>query len=355
MKDSYLKISNFISKEEAKKIHEELLESSKKDNHSDTQAPKSSCFHNHLGTIGTLTNKCHIISETIGETVLPTYTYSRIYYTGSVLEKHTDRKECEISVTVHLDGDKPWDIWVEDCDGNPVNVSLESGDAMVYYGRESPHWREEYDGEYYSQLFLHYVKSAGEYNEFFFGNSTEEDKIQNFIVHMQGILDEDVCDMIIDEYSDAHEWEKTVTSGGLNEEVRKCKSISISSDVSTLSKKSIDKKLFNCVQAMIKNYINKTKYPMSLTEDCGYTLLRYVVGDHYLEHTDSFIGSPRELSVILSLNDDYEGGELGFHGKRILYKLKKGDAIVFPSNFMYPHEITPVTSGTRYSIITWIV
>ena len=36
-------------------------------------------------------------------------------------------------------------------------------------------------------------------------------------------------------------------------------------------------------------------------------------------------------------------------------KLKKADAIMFPSNFMYPHEIMPVTQGTRYSIITWFI
>ena len=37
------------------------------------------------------------------------------------------------------------------------------------------------------------------------------------------------------------------------------------------------------------------------------------------------------------------------------YKLEKGDALMFPSNFMYPHEVMPVTKGTRYSIITWFV
>ena len=33
---------------------------------------------------------------------------------------------------------------------------------------------------------------------------------------------------------------------------------------------------------------------------------------------------------------------------------KKGDLLVFPSSFTYPHEVLPVKSGTRYSIITWI-
>ena len=34
--------------------------------------------------------------------------------------------------------------------------------------------------------------------------------------------------------------------------------------------------------------------------------------------------------------------------------LSKGDIIIFPSNFMYPHKVEPVTKGTRYSYISWI-
>ena len=36
-------------------------------------------------------------------------------------------------------------------------------------------------------------------------------------------------------------------------------------------------------------------------------------------------------------------------------KMGKGDIIIFPANFMYPHRITPITSGVRYSIVTWAV
>ena len=39
----------------------------------------------------------------------------------------------------------------------------------------------------------------------------------------------------------------------------------------------------------------------------------------------------------------------------LAFPKKKGSAIIFPSNFMYPHEIMPVKSGTRFSIITWVV
>ena len=35
-------------------------------------------------------------------------------------------------------------------------------------------------------------------------------------------------------------------------------------------------------------------------------------------------------------------------------KLKKGSIVFFPSNFMYPLGIEPITEGTRYSIVAWL-
>ena len=58
------------------------------------------------------------------------------------------------------------------------------------------------------------------------------------------------------------------------------------------------------------------------------------------------------LSVLGVLNDDYEGGEFYLVDEKT--DLSKGDIIIFPSNFMYPHKVEPVTKGTRYSYISWI-
>ena len=58
------------------------------------------------------------------------------------------------------------------------------------------------------------------------------------------------------------------------------------------------------------------------------------------------------LSILGVLNNDYEGGE--FYLIDDIIDLKKGDVIIFPSNFMYPHKVEPVTKGTRYSYISWI-
>ena len=59
------------------------------------------------------------------------------------------------------------------------------------------------------------------------------------------------------------------------------------------------------------------------------------------------------LSVLGILNEDYEGGDFIMWGKEKI-ELKTGSVVVFPSNFMYPHEVTPITKGTRYSCISWV-
>ena len=58
-------------------------------------------------------------------------------------------------------------------------------------------------------------------------------------------------------------------------------------------------------------------------------------------------------TVLLFLNDDFKGGE--FIVSELQLNIKKGDAIIFPSNFMFPHEVKEVKSGTRWSIVTWLM
>ena len=87
-------------------------------------------------------------------------------------------------------------------------------------------------------------------------------------------------------------------------------------------------------------------------------LLKYSKGGKYEIHTDSYSTSPRSLSVIMNLNNTYKGGDLIFSDqknneiKRL--KLGKGSIVFFPSNFMYPDMIEPITKGTRYSIVAWL-
>ena len=74
------------------------------------------------------------------------------------------------------------------------------------------------------------------------------------------------------------------------------------------------------------------------------------------------VGKVRKLSITINLNkpDEYDGGNLKFDfgphaaGKRFheVEEIRpQGSIIVFPS-YVY-HQVTPVTRGTRYSLVLW--
>lgn len=59
------------------------------------------------------------------------------------------------------------------------------------------------------------------------------------------------------------------------------------------------------------------------------------------------------LSIVGLLNENFEGGDFLLWEKEKI-ELKAGSVLVFPSNFMYPHEVTQITSGSRYSFVSWV-
>jgi hypothetical protein len=107
------------------------------------------------------------LSRALGVDLYPTYSFARIYKPGDVLKPHRDRKSCEISATLHLGGkyDALWPIFIRDRKGQDVEVALEVGDALVYRGPELFHWRNAFEGEWWAQIFLHYVDKNGEYRD----------------------------------------------------------------------------------------------------------------------------------------------------------------------------------------------
>ena len=108
-----------------------------------------------------------------GKRLIPQYTYARIYKKGSDLKIHSDRPECQYSVTLSLGGDsgyvgkneKLWPIWIKDYDGKSHEVFLDDGDMVVYHGTELEHWREKFEGNTQYQLFMHYVDADGEFKD----------------------------------------------------------------------------------------------------------------------------------------------------------------------------------------------
>ncbi len=89
---------------------------------------------------------------------------------------------------------------------------------------------------------------------------------------------------------------------------------------------------------------------------------RYENGGHYGKHLDvpvmgrapQQVRSDISVTVFLSDDDEYEGGELllHVHGGTRAIKGKAGDVFVYPSTTM--HEVRPVTKGQRLVAVTWI-
>jgi len=82
--------------------------------------------------------------------------------------------------------------------------------------------------------------------------------------------------------------------------------------------------------------------------------IRYGEGQHFKEHHDHGFSYNCTVSLVAYPNDDYEGGELFFRLQGLTVKPEAGDLFVFPSNYMYPHQAMPVTSGVKYSIVTML-
>jgi Rps23 Pro-64 3,4-dihydroxylase Tpa1-like proline 4-hydroxylase len=395
IENNYIVLPNFISKERSSNLSFEFLTHCKEnDLCGDEQAPNSFSKYNYVSFLELLCEKTPEISSAIGETVLPTYTYARVYKNGSELLRHTDRDACEISVTLHLHGDSTWPIWIETPSGEQRSVDLNPGDAMIYLGRTAPHWRESYSGEYYTQVFLHYVKSRGDCSYAYFDKVNEQNKpnteghiveeptkkesvvdevktetkvtsfkskksLDDYIFTLNNVVPEELCDRILKEYRECSFWTpSSVGNGDIENQIRNCDIINISDNIVLQEnfdiRKKIDEDFYVCASNAINEY--RQMFPEVASEiDTGYDLLRYKEGQFYVQHTDSFKNQQRSVSCSFLLNDDYEGGEFSFFDREIIIKGPKGSIIMFPSNFMYPHEIMPVTSGTRYSIITWYV
>lgn len=395
LNNNYIIIPKFISSYRANKLRNEFVEFSQKNNlEGDNQIPTSSSDYNYISFLELLCEKTPEISEILEETVLPTYTYARVYKNGSILEKHSDRDACEISLTLHLGGDKSWPIWIKNPEGEDCFVELNPGDAMMYLGTIAEHWRDEYEGNEYVQVFLHYVRSRGECAYTYFdtedhkgthGNHNKKDiinktleveseedvkkyspilikpasKLEDFIQVFDGILSPENCNLILNEYQNSSEWIDARTGDEqIVKHIRNCTEIPISVqhilEKNFDVRKRIDDLLFESVKKVITNYNNLIP-TFNIDIDTGYELLRYKEGEFYTQHTDSFKEQQRSLSCSIQLNEDYDGGEFAFFDREVMIRTALGSAIVFPSNFMYPHEIMPVIKGTRYSIITWLV
>tara|TARA_Y100000741_G_scaffold358307_1_gene337301 strand:- start:537 stop:1418 length:882 start_codon:yes stop_codon:yes gene_type:complete len=200
-------------------------------------------------------------------------------------------------------------------------------------------------------------------------NDTTYDKKYNevtnsiMIINDENILSKEYCNeviRIIDEVikSKKNQIEKWKSNQNVN-----C--LYFNSDSNKFIEEEKIKKLDDTVFKIISKVIGilKHKYGITSTGDSGYCF-RKIYGPTRL-HMDGVIINPinnrlsvrkvRNMSIIIALNSDYEGGEFYFPKQDYRIKLKQGDIICFPPYYTHPHMVDPVLNRTyRYTINTWL-
>ena len=125
----------------------------------DEQIPNTPAWHDDLAMKNLMSYLTPDMEKHTGESLIPTYSYLRVYKKGDELKRHIDKNSCEFSVTLTLMREPNEGIWPIYLETDRVHkVELEAGDGLIYKGIESPHWRGKFEGSRLAQVFLHYVR-----------------------------------------------------------------------------------------------------------------------------------------------------------------------------------------------------
>lgn len=154
----------------------------------DLQAGENFCLYGDALMDTLLATLMPIVEKNTNLKLVPNYSYARIYEKDSLLTRHKDRPECEISVTLNLGGDV-WPIFLDPTGENNVlemkqdeikkgdkavikkgahkgvSFNLSPGDILIYRGDKLEHWRERFKGNICAQVFLHYNDFNGPYKD----------------------------------------------------------------------------------------------------------------------------------------------------------------------------------------------
>tara|TARA_R110000824_G_scaffold7066_1_gene32281 strand:- start:3840 stop:4454 length:615 start_codon:yes stop_codon:yes gene_type:complete len=120
--------------------------------------------------------------------LIPSYYYQRIYLKGADMDGHIDRDACQYSCSVNLGQSEQYPIYILDKHTNKYTEALlEPGDAMIYMGCEQRHFRKIFRGDWYSQLFLHWVDETRP-ECFWDGAATSEELLKGYTDQWKSIL-----------------------------------------------------------------------------------------------------------------------------------------------------------------------
>ena len=177
-------------------------------------------------------------------------------------------------------------------------------------------------------------------------------KLTDLILHVPNFLTQDQCDLLIEEF------EKRKSEADLehcNEATTNIDTYSSYHRVILQSGTPAFDLIQKSTETMIKRYMlyldTFNSFHIGIRESMLYShmyrLLKYEKGAKIHQHTDHdpYIYG----SCTFNLNDNYEGGDFVFLKGGYRKKLGRGDAMIWPADFFWVHEVEEVTKGVRYS------
>lgn len=182
--------------------------------------------------------------------------------------------------------------------------------------------------------------------------------MKEFILEIKKIIPQSFCEKII-HYFDHDYIDAGTTGHGVNKNIRNCLTRSI------LNTKTFGEKICsNATQEIIYSCVERYRErfnSLRIQKISQLDLLKYEANEHeagFNFHTDFGDNAlNRHLSISICLNNKYTGGEFIFDTPQGEYLIPQnvGDAVIFPSNFMFPHQVNKVQTGVRYALIGWVV
>jgi predicted 2-oxoglutarate/Fe(II)-dependent dioxygenase YbiX len=138
-------------------------------------------------------------------------------------------------------------------------------------------------------------------------------------------------------------------------------------DTQMIDLEDIAGEIIDLYRNVVTNVINPF-YEFEVKDSELPQLLHYGIDGHYMPHCDGESlwkppgnepliwrkSTDRDLSTVLFLNDDFEGGDFVFPELKVRVRPEPGMLVCFPSTHEYLHGVEPVTKGTRYSIVNWM-
>ena len=198
-------------------------------------------------------------------------------------------------------------------------------------------------------------------NEILNGNFNLD--LSDHILHLKSFIDKDVCMSVMNSLDNLERDDSApYTDGLLNDDA----DTYFDPDI-----KYIDNVRDRIFIDGLKEYASKIRsfnwsYYDTKSFHCSEMIIRrYNEGSEFKYHHDDIIAEifPHwflRRQNILTCNfyfsdaKDYEGGDLKFTCSDKKYHTSMGDIIIFPSNWMFYHEVQKITQGKRYSGTVWL-